>query len=264
MNILKRGKKENMEKEKNTYDLTPEELQEKFMNYFNQKYSKFSYTEDDWNQIQELVNKFNEEILTTNFPLALYNETNYKISQFKKTNEESTAHKIFTNIIGTLGKVGRAIGTFFNSIKFVFSILGLTIASVAITMFVHLLIGNFLYPILPDAISPLMIESILASIIFIGFKVWMFMAKEDQDILFDYKREIIKFVCTIPFYALIFLIFLKLDTFEFLENIKFLFYPHLWLSAFTGEFVFSPMIALTVNCLISIGIYLLIRKKTEK
>ena len=79
----------------------------------------------------------------------------------------------------------------------------------------------------------------------------------------NYKLEVVKFSCTIPFYAATFLIFTLLQEFPVLEELFPIFYPHMWLSSFTGEYVFSPMIALAINCLISILIYVIIRKKSE-
>ena len=109
----------------------------------------------------------------------------------------------------------------------------------------------------------MMFKSILAGLLFIIFKSYILLDLDDN-IEVDDKTELIKFIITIPFYALVFLIFLKLDQYPRLENIIPAFYPHMWMSNFTNEYVFSPMIALTINCLIPIAIYLIIKRKTNK
>ena len=73
----------------------------------------------------------------------------------------------------------------------------------------------------------------------------------------------VKFIITIPFYSLIFLIFHNLQNNTMLEELLPLFYPHMWLSVFTHEYVYSPMIALLINCMIPIGVFLLVKKKDE-
>lgn len=253
-----------MDINKNLYDYTSEELKNKLNNDFNEVYYKAKYTDENWNKILLILDEFNNRILETSFPLALYNETKFKLASVESIRKEpSRSEVILDNIWKTISKIGKSIYTFFDSIKFVFSILGLTIATVIITSFIHLLLGTFIYSILPDFMNDLMLQSIIAGIMFIVFKVMIFIDKEDRDVLSEPKIEILKFSCTIPFYACIFFIFTLMDKMPVLEEFIPFFYPHMWLSAFTNEYVYSPMIALVVNCLLSILIYLFIRKNTE-
>lgn len=253
-----------MENNKNLYDYTSEELKEKLNNDFKMTYIKARYTDENWVKLINLLDEFNSTILQTNFPLSLYNETKYKLSAVESIKKEpSKAEIIFDNIWNTISKISKSVYNFFNSIKFVFSIFGLTVATVIITSFIHLLLGTFIYAILPDFINDFMFQSIMSAIMFIVFKILIFIDKEDRDVTVEPKTEVIKFACTIPFYAAIFFIFKLIDDIPVLEEILPLFYPHMWLSSFTGEYVYSPMISLALNCLLSIIIYMIIKRKTE-
>lgn len=253
-----------MQENKNLYDYTSEELKEKLLNDFEKQYSKYNYSKESWEEILIIKENFEENILQTSFPLALYNETKFKLAQVKTNNNGKTkADIIFDNVLSALTKVGKSIAFVYDSIKFVFSIFGLTAASVIITIFIHLILGTFIYAILPKSVTPLMVQSIISAVLFIIFKVLTFFDRDDKNVLNNYKLEVVKFSCTIPFYCCVFLIFTFLNRFPVLEELFPIFYPHMWLSSFTNEYVFSPMIGLTINCLISIIIYVVIRKKTE-
>lgn len=253
-----------MQTEKSLYDYSNLELKEKLQNDFEERYSKLNYTPENWEIMNSILEQFNEEILQTNFPYALYNETSRKLGAVESIKKDvSPAVKIFDNILKGLSKVGRGIAIVYKSIKFVFSIFAITFASVIITEFLHLIAGTFIYAILPSFVTPMMFKSILAGLLFIIFKSYILLDL-DENIEVDDKTELIKFIITIPFYALVFLIFLKLDQYPRLENIIPAFYPHMWMSNFTNEYVFSPMFALTINCLIPIAIYLIIKRKTNK
>lgn len=249
---------------KNLYDYTSEELKEKLLNDFDKDYSKYDYSEENWNEILKIKEEFEENILSTGFPLALYNETKYKFAQIKSNKKPKlNADVVVDNVLNALSKVGGVVVSVYDSIKFAFAIFGLTVASDIITIFLHLILGTFIYAILPKTVTPLMVQSIIAAVLFIVFKVNTFFDRDDKNVLNNYKLEVVKFSCTIPFYAATFLIFTLLQEFPVLEELFPIFYPHMWLSSFTGEYVFSPMIALAINCLISILIYVIIRKKSE-
>ena len=253
-----------MQENKNLYDYSSEELKNKLNKDFEKEYSKYDYTEENWNKMLEILDEFNGNVLQTSFPLALYNETKFKFAQIKTEKKDKlNADVVIDNVLDFLTKVGKGIVFVYDSIKFAFSIFGLTIASVIITIFLHLILGTFIYAILPKSVTPLMVQSIISSVLFIIFKVSTFLDRDDKNVLNNYKLEIIKFSCTIPFYCCIFLIFTLLQEIPVLEQIFPVFYPHMWLSSFTGEYVFSPMISLAINCLISIIIYVIIKKKTE-
>ncbi len=253
-----------MENNKNLYDYTSQELKDKMAHDFDKEYDKYYYKEEQWNELLKIIDEFNSTILETGFPHALFTETKYKLSQVPSIKKApSSAEVIFDNIVSVITKVGKSIYFVFDTIKFVFSILGLTFASFAITMFLYLLTGSFIYGILPDFVTEIMLLSFVSSILFIVFKVLIFIDKDDRNVLNNPKAEVIKFACTIPFYCAIFFIFKNIDSIPALETVSKLFYPHLWLTSFTGDYVFSPMIALTVNCLLSIVIYLIIRKRSN-
>ena len=253
-----------MQENKNLYDYTSEELKEKFLNDFEKKYSKYDYSKESWEEILKIKEEFEETILQTSFPLALYNDAKYKLAEIKSNKKEKmNADVVVDAVLNALTKIGKSIVFVYDAVKFVFSILGLTIASVIITIFIHLILGTFIYSILPKSVTPLMLQSIISAILFIVFKIMTFFDKDDKDVLNNHKLEVVKFSCTIPFYCCIFLLFTLLDKYPVLEELFPLFYPHMWLSSFTNEFVFSPMIGLAINCLISIIIYLVIRKKSE-
>lgn len=253
-----------MQNNKNLYDYTSEELKEKLLKDFDKQYSKYDYSEELWKEILKIKLEFEENILQTNFPLALYNDTKYKLAQIKSIKKDKTnADVVLDTVLNVLTKVGKSIAFAYDSIKFVFSIFGLTAASVIITIFLHLILGTFIYAILPKTVTPLMVQSILSAVLFIIFKVLTFFDRDDKNVLNNYKLEIFKFSCTIPVYCCVFLIFTLLNKYPVLEELFPIFYPHMWLSSFTGEYVYSPMIALAINCLISIIIYVVIRKKSE-
>lgn len=253
-----------MQDNKNLYDYTSEELKTKFLNDFEKKYSKYDYSEDSWNEILTIKENFEENILQTSFPLALYNDTKYKLAQIQTNKKDKlNADVVFDKVFDVLSKVGKSISFVYDAIKFIFSIFGLTVASVIITIFIHLILGTFIYAILPKSVTPLMLQSIISAVLFVIFKVSTFFDKDDKNVLNNYKMEIVKFSCTIPFYCCVFLIFTLLKEFPVLEELFPIFYPHMWLSSFTGEYVFSPMISLAINCLLSIIIYVIIRKKAE-
>ncbi len=253
-----------MNNNRNLYDLSSKELKEKLNEEFKILYSKINYSDDNWNKLLKLMDDFNSEISQTSFPLSLYNETKYQMNKIELIGRKNSRSEIFVNnVLNALEKVAKAIGFAYNSIKFVFSIFALTIASVIITFFLHLIFGTFIYGILPKSVTPLMLQSVIASILFIAFKVLLFLDYDDKDVLNNYKTQILKFVCTIPFYACVFLIFSFINKIPVLEEIIPLFYPHMYISAFTNEFVFSPMIALIINCGLSILIYLFIKKKSD-
>lgn len=247
--------------EKNLYDFSNEELKEKFNKDFIKTYSKVYYNDDNWELMNKIVNDFNDNILNTNFPLALYNETKYKLAQIPSTKkEQALSQKILDNIINVFGKVGNSISTFFSSTSFIFSILGLTVVSIVASLLINLLFINFLYSILPSAFTSTAVKSFVSAIIFISLKIYLLLEKNDRDILYDYKTDLIKFVCTIPFYGLILYLF---NIIPFLQPFSYEIYPFLWLSFFTNEYIISSIISLIINCLLSIIIFLLIRKKSE-
>lgn len=253
-----------MQENKNLYDYTSEELKNKLLSDFEKQYSKYDYSEESWNEILKIKDDFLDNILQTSFPLSLYNDTKYKLAQVKTNKKDKlNADVVVDTVLNVLSKVGKSIAFVYDSIKFAFSIFGLTAASVIITIFIHLILGTFVYAILPKSFTPLMVQSIISAVLFIIFKVSTFFDKDDKDVLNNYKLEIVKFSCTIPFYCAIFLIFTFLEKHPVLEQLFPLFYPHMWLSSITNEYVFSPMISLAVNCLISILIYVIIRKKSE-
>lgn len=250
---------------RNLYDLSNEELKEKLDEEFNKYYNiKAYYNDENWVKLNLIKEEFDNKILETTFALSLYNETRYQLSKVEKIKKEpSKAEIVLDSIMNTLTIIGKGIATIYNSIKFAFVIFALSVASIIITIFLHLILGTFIYAILPRGVTPLMLQSIIAAILFIAFNVMIFIDKDDKDVLNNSKMEIFKYSCTIPFYASVFLIFTLMDKFPVLEEAFPLFYPHMWLSSFTNEFVISPMISLLVNCVISIIIYLIIKKKTD-
>lgn len=253
-----------MQENKNLYDYTSEELKEKFLIDFDKQYSKYDYSEESWNEILKIKEEFEENILQTSFPLALFNDSKYKLAQIKSNKKDKmNADVVIDAVLNVLTNIGKSVAFVYDSIKFAFSILGLTAASVIITIFLHLILGTFIYAILPKSVTPLMVQSIIGAVLFIIFKVSTFFDRDDKNVLNNYKLEVIKFSATIPFYCCVFLIFTLLNKYPVLEELFPIFYPHMWLSSFTNEYVYSPMISLAINCLISIIIYVVIRKKTE-
>ena len=250
--------------DKTLYDLSSEELQEKLNYEFNEKYKEFHYTEENWLKILEIYRKFNENINVTGFPLRLYSDTRYELSQVEtRIKKESTGDKVASKLGDIANSIGKGISTTYKTVKFAFRVLVLNIASVIITIFAHLILGTFIYSILPRFVNDFMLQSIIAGLLFIIFNVMLFLDQDDKDILSDHKINILKHVLTIPFYCCIFLIFIKLNEYPILEELFPVFYPQMWLSAFTEEYVISPMLALAINCGLSVLIYLFLRKKTE-
>lgn len=248
--------------EKNLYDFSNEELKEKFNNDFNKKYSKVYYDDESWKLINEIIDEFNNNIMSSNYPLSLYNESKYKLSKvLSLKKEQSSSNKIWDNIVNVFSTVGNTISNLFSSINFMFSILGLTIVSIVGALCINLLLGNILYSILPSSFTSTAVKSFISLIIFIFLKVYLFIDKSDKHILYDYKKDLIKFICTIPVYGIILYLF---NVLPFLQNISLNIYPFLWLSTFTNEYIISPIICLIINCLLSALIFLLINKKNNE
>lgn len=248
---------------KNIFDLSNEELQQKFIAEFNENYKKEDYDDENWKEILNVFENTKTKLLETNFALSTYHEALHNLTIIKKKKDNSFS-KIFLNSLATFfSKVGHGVSTVYKSISFIFSIPALTFSSIVLTLFIHLFLGIFLYAILPDFITDFMVKSVLAAVIFIVLKTIILFGLADKDLLFDYKMYFVKFIITIPFYSLVFLIFHNLQNNAMLEELFPLFYPHMWLSVFTHEYVYSPMIALLINCMIPIGVFLLVQKKTE-
>lgn len=245
---------------KNLYDFSNEELKIKLNNDFSKDYSKVYYSEENWQSLNDILDDFNNNIMVTNFPLSLYNDTKYKLSQIPNIKKESSSNKIIDDIFNVIGKIGTSIKKAYNSSKFIFSILGLTIVSIVLGVFIHLILGTFIYTILPINITPEILKAFIAGIIFIILKVFLFLEKDNDNLLSDYKKDIIKFICTIPFYGIILYVF---NLIPFLNRYTSFIYPNLWLSVFTNEYIISPIICLIINCLLSVIIFLIIKKKTD-
>lgn len=248
--------------EKNVYELNNDELMERFEEEFKKNYNKYDYDESSWDEILKLYENAKKSFIETNFKISLYHETFHKMSLIKK--KERKENVFINSLVSFFSKVGNRVLTVYKATNFIFSIPALTFASIIFTLFIHLFLGIFLYAILPSFIDDFMVKSIMACIIFIILKLVILFGLVDSNLLFNYKSYIIKFLITIPFYALIFLIFMNIESHPVLEEFKVLFYPHMWLSIFTGEYVFSPMIALLINCLIPVIIFLFIQRKYEK
>ena len=238
-------------KTKNLFELSNEELQQKFITDFNDNYKKEDYDDESWEEVLKVFENTKLKLLETNFAISIYHEALHNLAVIKKKKNNS------------FSKVGHCISSVYKSISFVFSIPALTFSSIILTLFIHLFLGIFLYTILPDFITDFMVKSILAGVIFVILKTIILFGLADKDLLFDYKMYFVKFIITIPFYSLIFLIFHNLQNNTMLEELFPLFYPHMWLSVFTHEYVYSPMIALLINCIIPIGVFLLVKKKDE-
>lgn len=250
---------------KTIYELSNEELVERFNNEFTKKYYPCIYSEENWLKVKKIYEEAIENMINTNFALSIYNDAFYKLSQIEKKAEHyESSKKIIDNIKETLSYVGNGFVNIYNKTKFLFSIPALTIGSFVLTTFIHLIIGFFIYTILPEFIDEMIVKTIIAGIIFIGFKLTIMFSLTDDNVLFDIKTYIIKQISTIPIYALVFLIFINYEQSSFLQNLIPLFYSHMWLSAFTHEYVISPMIALVINCLVPIIIFLIINKKENK
>ena len=257
-------KKEESYKNKLLYDYTAEEFKERFNKEFREKYIEYNYTEENWKKVMELYDSFNEDILSTGYPFNLFTDTRFKLSQIEAKFKNEPVGKQVASKLGDIAvTIAKGIKNGYNTVKFTFRILAINFASVAITIFMHLILGTFIYSILPRFVNDFMLQSIIGALLFIIFNVMIFLDQDDKDVLNDPKIQIFKHACTIPFYAAIFLIFLMLPKYPVLEEIFPVFYPQMWISAFTEEYVFSPMIALTINCLLSIIIYLFVRKNTE-
>ena len=249
---------------KNLYDLSSEELQIKFNDEFEEKYRSFSYTDEKWEEILSIYSTFNENINQTGFPLQLYSDSRYKLTQVEPIVKKETIGTKMASKIEDIAKfIGKVVSKTYNTVKFVFRIPLLNLSAVIITTFAHLILGTFIYSILPRFVNDFMFQSILSALLFVIFNVMLFLDQDDRDVLNNPAIQITKHCFTIPFYAAVFLIFTFLPEFPVLEEIFPMFYPQMWISAFTEEYVFSPMIALTINCLLSIAIYLFVRKKTE-
>ena len=133
---------------KNLYDYTSEELQEKFNKEFDEKYQPFHYTEENWEKILEIYKQFNGNILQTGFPLTLFTDSRYKLSQVEKIAKEDTfSQKMVSKLDDIAHAIGKGVSVTYSTVKFAFRILVLNVSSVIITLFIHLILGTFIYSI---------------------------------------------------------------------------------------------------------------------
>jgi len=253
-------------RDKLLYDYTAEEFKDRFNKEFNSKYIEYNYTDENWQKIIQIYEDFNNNILSTGYPFNLFTDSRFKLAQVeaKFVEKELSVGVQVASKLGDIAKyLGKSIKNIYNAIKFTFRIFALNFAATIITIFIHLILGTFIYSILPRFVNDFMLQSVIGGLLFIIFNVMIFLDQDDKDVFNEPKMQIFKHSCTIPFYAAIFLIFLLLPKYPVLEELFPVFYPQMWISAFTEEYVFSPMIALTINCTLSIIIYLFVKRRDE-
>ena len=185
--------------------------------------------------------------------------------------------RILIGIYKFIVKICKAIYYFFYSIRYLFYIPGLTIASGIIGFFVVALLDTLIKIILPTRLDTGFIETFFIATVFVAMQVYIFRRKMNEDLLYNWKKALI-----LTFIPVIFCIaacyFLNLEDFS-KEGFKALFSydlyppeefdeiyiillpffaPHLWLGCLTGEFWISSMICTFINVSVAWGICLAI------
>lgn len=241
-----------MNNSKPIYDYSNKELLNKFNNDFITNYNKNDYLEEEWEKIEDIYNEAQEAIIVSQIPLSTYRELCFKLQSIKKNEKKYISSVVIKRKLGKIfSSVSTVISKFFIKTSFIFIILLFTIFSNLLAFFLELLLGTFIYSILPSFVDSFHVRTILSAIIFIGVSFIYMKNTFDNNLASDKFKIIFKFVILVPIYSLIFLIFKNIDEIYILENFLPLFYPHLWISLLTKEYVISPAISLALNCIIS-------------
>ncbi len=222
--------------------------------YFNKTFVPYDYTDKNW---KILLKVFNEHLVlmenNPNLQDTIYNDAIRKLMNVEslKTKElyDSNQNR---ELMLSIDTIMNSIGNFLKISKSFFIIPLLTLASVAITYPLFLIIYFFLYPLLPPFISAELIQSFIGATVFIWLGIYSFKRTYLTDLACDYKIEIIKLLSTLPVWACLFTIFNFTKKIPILDLLMPLFQPHLWLSTITGEYVFSGMLGLLINFIIII------------
>ena len=231
--------------------------------YFRNNFKAYDYKNENWDELLTIVHDGKNKLESSETPkrdfVSIINQM-YEVPTVKK--EISKTDSIFANIIAVFSAIGHVAYTVFDKTKFIFAIPGITIASVVFMKFIMIILETFIFAFLPKAITPLMLESIVACIIFILLNVSIFVDSFNRDVLYSSKAHFLRFLIPLPFYCLIFILFRDVRWVEdFGYNFFIFLYPHLWISSFTGEYLISGIVSLCFNCFVSVGFSYLLRIK---
>lgn len=169
---------------------------------------------------------------------------------------------LFGKIFYIIGLIFKAIFTFFDAFKFMFSIPVLSLASVVFAIFLALVFRPLL-SFFPSFFSTGIFETASAGIVFIFLKYLIFNDQLQHKLDFEHNQYLYTFMPTVLLWIIpIFLLGptvanTALDFFEAGETESFwtilylvLYTPHMWLAILTQEFYYSVMAGLAINCLI--------------
>ncbi len=238
----------------------PDELEK----YFFSHYKPYRYKNNDWDQMLLILYESKKCLEDSNYPkrdfLRAVHKFNLVPTVGKKPLKSSEA--IFANIVTFFSAIGHVTYQFADKTKFIFAIPALSVASFVFMKLIMLIVETFIFAILPDAITPLMLESFVCAFIFIILNVSIFMDSIQKNVLYHVKTHFIKFMITVPLWSLIFILFRDAKWVEdFGYNLFFLVEPHLWISSFSKEYMFSGIATLVINCGISVLISILLLKQ---
>ena len=191
--------------------------------------------------------------------------------------------RILIGIYNVIAKIFKGIYYFFYSIRYLFYIPGLTIASGIIGFFIVALLDTLIKIILPVSLDTGFIETFFIAIVFVALQVYIFRRKMNESLMYNWKKSLILTYIPIIF-AIAACYFLNLEDFS-KEGLKALFSydlyppeafdeiyvlllpffaPHLWLGCLTGEFWISSMICTFINISVAWGICLVIGISRDK
>ena len=191
--------------------------------------------------------------------------------------------RILIKIYQVIATICKGIYYFFYSIRYLFYIPGLTIASGILGFFVVALLDTLIKLILPVRFDTGFIETFFIAIVFVSIQVYIFRRKMNESLTYNWKKALILSYIPIIF-AIAACYFINLEDFS-KEGFKALFTydlyppeafdevytlllpffaPHLWLGCLTGEFWISSMIATFINVNVAWGICLVIGIKRDK
>ena len=169
---------------------------------------------------------------------------------------------VFINILKVIKYFFIGIFEILVSIRSFFTIPILTICS-SIILLLFLLFFKPIINFLPDNLNVGFIETFLSAMIFIFLRFVLFKDKLLHDFDFDHNKSILLFILTsviwiFPilffssegYYAQIILAEGKLFTLPSFIYVA-LYLPHMWIATLTGEFFYSVMANIVLNCVIA-------------
>ena len=225
--------------------------------------NSYNYNSDNWNSIRQHYDVTKNRLESTDFAMKEY--------LIAAADEYIRDFRLFINSVETLSsnnlnsremfarklrvnrkKIGAGTKKIWSSIKFLFAIPGITFSSFVITLVLDMIFATILYWLFPKAYEGQydgVVESFMAAIIYITLKCIIIKDIYENKPGVDLINYTIKHILAIAIWWIPFLLIRYKQIFSphdlaYLLWIPYL--PYLWISAFTGEYFISCIIAYLV------------------